>query len=150
MRFDAGEGARGPEGLDPDALLFLLDLVDRVLIVPAQPPGALHADLAKATETGGYGRETAWIALVQREAADTPPGKADEKAGPPRRNVCGWAERTHKGKLPLLIVGVDAVKDAIYARLRLTEPGPGATHCPRQLTAERAVTRFARGRPMRL
>jgi phage terminase large subunit GpA-like protein len=52
---------------------------------------------------------------------------------------------------------VDAVKDAVYARLRLTEPGPGAIHFPRrldadyfrQLTAERVVTRFERGRPIR-
>ena len=44
-----------------------------------------------------------------------------------------------------------------YARLRLTEPGPGAIHFPRrldvdyfrQLTAERVVTRFERGRPIR-
>ena len=50
-----------------------------------------------------------------------------------------------------------AVKDAVYARLRLTEPGPGAIHFPRrldadyfrQLTAERVVTRFERGRPIR-
>jgi len=48
-------------------------------------------------------------------------------------------------------------KDAVYARLRLTEPGPGAIHFPRrldadyfrQLTAERVVTRFERGRPIR-
>ncbi len=48
-------------------------------------------------------------------------------------------------------------KDALYARLRLTEPGPGAVHFPRrmdadyfrQLTAERVVTRYDRGRPIR-
>src|SRR5690606_34301690 len=48
-------------------------------------------------------------------------------------------------------------KDAVYARLKLTEPGPGAIHFPRrldaeyfrQLTAERVVTRFERGRPIR-
>ena len=49
------------------------------------------------------------------------------------------------------------MKDAVYARLRLTEPGPGAIHFPRSLdadyfrqrTAERVVTRFERGRPIR-
>ncbi|WP_299912869.1 terminase gpA endonuclease subunit [uncultured Paracoccus sp.] len=49
------------------------------------------------------------------------------------------------------------MKDAVYARLRLTDPGPGAIHFPRrldadyfrQLTAERVVTRFERGRPIR-
>jgi len=65
--------------------------------------------------------------------------------------------RTNKGKIPLFIVGVDAVKDAVYARLRLTEPRSGAIHFPRrldadyfhQLAAERVVTRFECGRPIR-
>lgn len=68
-----------------------------------------------------------------------------------------WPRRPSrtKGKAPLFIVGVDAAKDALFARLKLAEPGPGALHFPmerdaeffRQLTAERVVTRFARGRP---
>lgn len=57
----------------------------------------------------------------------------------------------------MFIVGVDAVKDAVFTRLRLAEPGPGAIHFPRrldadyfrQLTAERVVTRFERGRLIR-
>jgi len=65
--------------------------------------------------------------------------------------------RTNKGKIPLFIVGVDSVKDAVYARLKLTEPGPGFVHFSRdrdaeyfrQLTAERVVTRFVKGRPIR-
>jgi phage terminase large subunit GpA-like protein len=56
------------------------------------------------------------------------------------------------------MIGVDAAKDALFARLRLNEPGPGVLHFPmerdaeffRQLTAERVVTRFERGRPIRL
>jgi phage terminase large subunit GpA-like protein len=63
-----------------------------------------------------------------------------------------------KGKVPLFLIGVDAAKDALFARLRLFEPGPGYLHFPaerdaeffRQLTAERVVTRFERGRPIRL
>jgi phage terminase large subunit GpA-like protein len=65
--------------------------------------------------------------------------------------------RTNKGKIPLFIVGVDSVKDAVYARLKLIEPGPGFVHFSRdrdaeyfrQLTAERVVTRFEKGRPIR-
>lgn len=59
--------------------------------------------------------------------------------------------------MPLFIIGVDAAKDALFARLRLTERGPGFVHFGierdadyfRQLTAERVVTRFERGRPIR-
>jgi phage terminase large subunit GpA-like protein len=63
-----------------------------------------------------------------------------------------------KGKVPLFLIGVDAAKDALFARLRLAEPGPGYLHFPnerdaeffRQFTSERVVTRFERGRPIRL
>jgi phage terminase large subunit GpA-like protein len=52
---------------------------------------------------------------------------------------------------------VHAVKDAVYARLKLTEAGQGAIRFPcrfdadyfRQLTAERLITRFEKGRPIR-
>jgi phage terminase large subunit GpA-like protein len=65
--------------------------------------------------------------------------------------------RSNKGKIPLFIVGVDAVKDALFARLKLPEPGPGFVHFSRdrdaeyfrQLTSERAITRFEKGRPIR-
>ena len=42
------------------------------------------------------------------------------------------------------------MKDAVYARLRLTEPGPGAIHFPRRLDADyfRQLT-AERGRPIR-
>jgi len=57
----------------------------------------------------------------------------------------------------LFIVGFDAVKDAVCARLKLTEPDPDAIDFPRrldadyfrQLTDERVVMRFERGRPIR-
>jgi phage terminase large subunit GpA-like protein len=66
--------------------------------------------------------------------------------------------RSNKGKIPLFILGVDAVKDALFARLRLTEAGPGTIHFGsdrdadyfRQLTAEKVVTRYERGRPIRM
>ena len=60
--------------------------------------------------------------------------------------------------MPLFIVGVDAVKDALFARLKLTDAGPGTVHFGlerdveyfRQLTAEKVVTRYERGRPVRM
>ena len=76
------------------------------------------------------------------------------------KGVSVWPRRptrSNKGRIPLFIVGVDAVKDALFARLKLTEPGPGFVHFSRdrdaeyfrQLTAERVVTRFQKGRPIR-
>ncbi|MBF0213042.1 MAG: phage terminase large subunit family protein [Magnetococcales bacterium] len=65
--------------------------------------------------------------------------------------------RNNKGRIPLFTIGVDAAKEAIYARLRITSPGPGYCHFPhdrdaewfRQLTAESVSTRYVRGRQTR-
>lgn len=81
-------------------------------------------------------------------------------AGPrpiwPKRASRGGA----KGSEQVFIVGVDTAKDAIYARLRITKPGPGFVHFPaadgfddayfEQLTAEKVVTRHRQGRPYRV
>lgn len=65
--------------------------------------------------------------------------------------------RNNKGRVHLFSLGVDTAKDAIYARLRITEPGPGCCHFPmdrdaewfRQLTSEKVVTRYKSGHPVR-
>ncbi|MBF0309825.1 MAG: phage terminase large subunit family protein, partial [Magnetococcales bacterium] len=65
--------------------------------------------------------------------------------------------RNNKGRVPLFVIGVDSIKEAVYSRLRIKEPGPGYMHFPmdrdaewfRQLTAERIATRFVKGRPVR-
>lgn len=52
-------------------------------------------------------------------------------------------------------IGTDTAKATLYGRLRLTEPGPGYVHLGRwmpnevfeQLTAERLVTKYHKGRP---
>jgi phage terminase large subunit GpA-like protein len=70
-----------------------------------------------------------------------------------------WPRRASAGKnqAPVFIVGVDALKDALAARLAIAEPGPGFVHFSAgldpewfaQLTAERVRTRFVNGRPVR-
>ena len=65
------------------------------------------------------------------------------------------ASRNNKGKIPLFTIGIDAAKEAFLARLRVDEPGPGYCHFPDtreadyfdQITSEKLVTRFVRGRP---
>jgi len=110
---------------------------------------------ATAIDTGGHHTKMAYEFCRTRLARRIWAIKG--RGGPavpvwPRRPT-----RTNKGKIPLFIVGVDAVKDAVYARLKFVEPGPGTIHFPRrldadyfrQLTAERVVTRFQKGRPIR-
>lgn len=60
--------------------------------------------------------------------------------------------------MALFGVGVDTAKGRIYARLGVTDPGPGYCHFPdrydeehfRQLTAEKVVTQYYKGFPRRV
>lgn len=68
----------------------------------------------------------------------------------PSRNVKG-------GKTPLYLLNVDAGKDTLAGRLKISEPGPAYIHLrdtlgPEyvgQLTAERVRTKYSKGRPIR-
>ncbi|MBF0602147.1 MAG: phage terminase large subunit family protein [Nitrospirae bacterium] len=67
------------------------------------------------------------------------------------------ASRNTTRGVPIFIIGVDAAKESIYARLRISEPGQGYCHFPldsdaeyfRQLTVERVATTYRKGRPVR-
>jgi phage terminase large subunit GpA-like protein len=67
--------------------------------------------------------------------------------------IAGRPSKNNTVKCPLFPIGVDTVKDLIFARLRIKEAGSGYVHFNdilqdeyfRQLTAEKAVTRFHRG-----
>ena len=109
---------------------------------------------ATCVDTGGHHTKAAYEFCRTRLAQRIWGIKGRGGAGIPV-----WPRRPTrvKGKVPLFVIGVDAVKDALFARLRLTERGPGFVHFSadrdaeyfRQLTAERVVTRFERGRPIR-
>ncbi|WP_425517198.1 phage terminase large subunit family protein [Paracoccus bogoriensis] len=114
---------------DPSGPRLWCDL-DMVLQATFPHPAGLDLPVrAAAIDTGGHHTKMAYEFCRTRLARRIWAIKG--RGGPgipvwPRRPT-----RTNKGKIPLFIVGVDAVKDAVYARLRLTEPGPGAIHFPR-------------------
>ena len=67
-----------------------------------------------------------------------------------------WPKRptkAAKGKVNLFTIGVDAAKEAVFARLKREDPGAGYCHFPmerdvayfEQLTAERLRTRYVKG-----
>lgn len=68
------------------------------------------------------------------------------------------ASKNNKGKINLFMVGVDAAKDAVYARLKITTRGPGFCHFPKgremewfeQITAEVVQTKYVKGFPTRV
>lgn len=71
------------------------------------------------------------------------------------RPIVSKPSRNNIGKISLFGVGVNTVKELIYARLKIEEPGPGYCHFPvqrdveyyRMMTAERRVTKYYKGRP---
>lgn len=74
------------------------------------------------------------------------------------RPIAARPSRKNKGKVPLVMVGVDTAKERLLLSwLRLSQPGPGYCHFPtsydeeyfEQLTAERQVTKYTRGFPRR-
>ena len=64
---------------------------------------------------------------------------------------------SNTARVPLSIVGTDTAKDAVYARLKITEPGPGYCHFSnehdaeyfKQLTAEVVETTYVKGHSKR-
>lgn len=79
-------------------------------------------------------------------------------AGPGRPIWPKKSTKAGQGKVNLFTIGVDAAKDATYARLRITRPGPGFCHFPKdrdpdwfgQLTAEQVVVKYSKGFPTRV
>jgi len=71
--------------------------------------------------------------------------------------LLGRPAKNNIAKVRLFPVGSNTAKELIFARLRITEQGPGFCHFPegyeqeyfRQLTAEKMVTRYHRGFPRR-
>lgn len=67
--------------------------------------------------------------------------------------ISGRPSKNNIAKCPLFPIGVDTVKDLVFARLRIQEPGAGYVHFSdtlsdeyfRQLTAEKIVTKYHKG-----
>lgn len=72
----------------------------------------------------------------------------------PGKAIVSNPSRNNALRVPLFIVGVDAAKDLVVARMQVGRPGPGYMHLPEwadddylaQLTAEKAVRKYIRGR----
>lgn len=111
---------------------------------------------AVAIDSGGHHTQS-----VYRYAADRAARRVWAIKGRGGAGVPIWPRRPSRKKAgvasTVFIVGVDAAKEALYARLKRPEPGPGFCHFPkgrdadwfRQLTAESLATRYVKGRPVR-
>jgi phage terminase large subunit GpA-like protein len=73
------------------------------------------------------------------------------------RPIVGKPSRNNAQKVNVFQVGTDTAKDLLFSRLQISDPGPGYCHFPatynetyfEQLTAERAVTKYVKGKNYR-
>lgn len=106
----------------------------------------------------GYRTQTVYAFARQRAHRHIFPVRGQSQAGksilgrPSAQDVDHNGQRV-PGGVQLWPVGSDTAKSKIYARLKITTPGPGCMHFPiglpdeyfKQLTAERLTTRYVRG-----
>lgn len=141
---------------DPSGVQVWKDL-DRILL-GAFPHARTVPDLhiqAAAIDSAGHFTDEVYSFVRSRQKRRVWAIKGQGGMG-----VAVWPKRAslnNKGRIPLFSVGVDACKEAFYARLKVDQPGPGYCHFPhdrddewfRQLTAEKMITKYIKGRPHR-
>ena len=80
---------------------------------------------------------------------------ASKGVGGAGRPAVGRASKSNSARVPVMPIGVNTLKETLFARLRNVDFGPGYWHIPDffdqewcyQLTAEKAVKRFSKGIP---
>lgn len=116
--------------------------------------------LAAFIDSGGHHTHAVYAYARAHRAEHVHAVKGASVAGkailgkPTDQDVTWRGERMKRG-VKLWPIGTDTAKAEIYGRLRITEPGPGYVHMSRglppdvfeQITAERLVTRYIKGRP---
>lgn len=108
---------------------------------------------AAAIDSGGHNTQAVYQFVVTRKRrrvwAIKGVGGAGKLAWPKK------ATRTAKSRASVFVIGVDTIKSVLYGRLgKVLEPGPGYIHLhaeadeefTKQLTSEKAVTKYVRGR----
>lgn len=102
-------------------------------------------------DSGGHHTDAVYKFCKARQARRIFPLKGVQQAGRP---IAGNPSRNNKYRVPLYLIGVDAAKELVVSRLRISLPGPGYMHLPdwtddeylAQLTAEKAIRKYVRGR----
>lgn len=106
-------------------------------------------------DSGGHHTQSVYAYAKKRNLSRIFAIKGSPVAGKP---IISKPSRTGKLNVKLFSIGTDTAKEMIYSRLRITEPGAGYCHFPssrdeeyfKQLTAEKVVTRYHKGFPVRM
>lgn len=111
---------------------------------------------ASTVDSGGHHTQQVYSYCLRNRKRRTFAVKG--MAGPGRPVWPKRASKNNKARVNLFLIGVDAAKDAVYSRLKVTSPGPGFMHFPKgrdpvyfeQLTSETVVTEYVKGFPRRV
>lgn len=139
---------------DPSAAAVWFDL-DRVLTQTYSRLDGARLPITAACVDSGYATQAVYSYCSNKFRRRVYAVKGMSSAGRPI-----WPKKSTKagGKVNLFTIGVDAAKDATYARLRITRPGPGFCHFPAdrdpdwfaQLAAEQVIVKYSKGFPTRV
>lgn len=135
--------------------------VDEFLLASFQHASGAHLKIdAAAVDSGGHHTQEVYNFCRARAYRRVIAIKGASQSGkaiigkPSDLDVTYRGVKLRRG-VKLWPIGTDTAKATLYGRLRLTEPGPGYVHLGRwmpaevfeQLTAERLVTKYHKGRP---
>ena len=135
---------------DPSTPQLWTDLDSRLLQQYQTESGRMLAIRAAAVDSGGHFTNSVYQFCKKNQGRRI---FAIKGVGGEGRAIAGKPSKNNTVKCPLFPIGVDTVKDLMFSRLKIKEEGAGYVHFSdkldqeyfKQLTAEKAVTRFHKG-----
>jgi phage terminase large subunit GpA-like protein len=137
--------------------------LDEVLLKPVAHELAEPLKIAAAAvDSGGHFTSEVYAYCRDRKQHGVVAVKGQSQRGKPPIGKAtkvdfNWKGRTIKGAAEVYPVGSDTIKGTLYARMKLNDPGPGYLHFHgelpegffEQITAEKQITRYVKGFPVR-
>jgi phage terminase large subunit GpA-like protein len=113
--------------------------------------GAKASVRATMIDSGGLHSDSVYRFVKGRQVRRVWALKGSSEQG---KEILGKFSLNNAYKVKLWMIGTDTAKDRIFARMKIPAPGPGFMHLPdwideeylQQLTAEKAVRRYRKGR----
>lgn len=137
--------------------------LDEIILKPVAHELAQPVKItATAIDSGGHFTAEVYAYCRDRKAHNVLAVKGQSQRGKPpigkpSKVDLNWKGRTIKSGAEVYPVGSDTIKSTIFSRLKLNVPGPGYLHFHAelpsdyfdQLTAEKQITRYVKGFPVR-
>ena len=137
----------------------LWDRLDDYLMKPWEhESGTTLRVAATAVDTGGHYTDSVYKFCKNRKNRRIYAIKGSNQRAMP---LVSRPSKNNKAKINLFSVGTDTAKELIFGRLHIPDPGPGYVHFPvgvagvdeeyfEQLTSEKRVTKYIKGRPVKV